>query len=158
MLPYLAAGCIAAIVTLIEVLTRYPDAPRRLVTEWAAWTYIGVHVAASFAALWLLNSYVQWSPEAMQSETVQTAIGTLAGVITIRIDKRRTTRGKYEYKVSHAIRTPEQLGPYLSSIPFGDTPQEALAKAIDDLTIFYSLGVQAGHEPAEDWLVRRPFR
>lgn len=68
---------------------------------------------------------------------------------------RRGSSGRYEYTVSHAIQTPEQLGPYLSSIPYGDTPEEALAKAIDDLTLFYSAGVRAGHEPAESWLVRR---
>ena len=87
--------------------------------------------------------------------TFEIRVGTLATVITIRISKRRGSTGRYEYTVSHAIRTPEQLGPYLSSIPYGDTPEEALAKAIDDLTIFYSVGVRAGHKPAESWLVRR---
>ena len=89
------------------------------------------------------------------SQTFKIRIGTLATVITIRISKRRGSAGRYEYTVTHAIRTPEQLGPYISSIPHGDTPEEALAKAIDDLTIFYSLGVRAGHKPAESWLVRR---
>ena len=81
-------------------------------------------------------------------------IGTLATVITISVS-RQSSRGSYAYEASHAIRTPEQMGPYLSSIPYGDTPEEALAKAIDDLTIFYSVGVRSGHQPAESWLVRR---
>ena len=89
------------------------------------------------------------------SRTFRIRVGALATVITIKIGKRRGPHGRYEYKASHAIRTPEQMGPYLSSIPYGDTPEEALAKAIDDLTIFYSVGVRAGHEPAESWLVRR---
>ena len=89
------------------------------------------------------------------SRTFKIRIGTLTRVITIRVSKRRGPHGRFEYTASHAIRTPEQLGPYLSSIPFGDTPEEALAKAIDDLTIFYSVGVRAGHEPDESWLVRR---
>ena len=92
----------------------------------------------------------------MASRIFRIRIGTLSTEITIRIGKRRGSSGRYEYKASHAIRTPEQMGPYFSSIPYGDTPQEALAKAIDDLTIFYSVGVRAGHEPAESWLVRRP--
>ena len=89
------------------------------------------------------------------SGTFDIRIGALATVITIRIGKQRGSNGRYEYKTSHAIRTPEQVCPYLSSIPYGDTPEEALGKAIDDLTIFYSVGVRAGHEPAESWLVRR---
>ena len=89
------------------------------------------------------------------ARTFRIRIGSLATVITIRVGKRRGPHGRYEYTASHAIRTPEQLGPYLSSVPFGDTPEEALAKAIDDLTIFYSAGVEAGHEPAESWLVPR---
>ena len=71
MSSYFAVGSIAAVVTLIEVLTRYPDARRRLAKEWAAWTYIGVHVAASFGALWLLNNYVPWSSETDQPGTTQ---------------------------------------------------------------------------------------
>ena len=89
------------------------------------------------------------------SRTFKIRIGTLATVITIRIGKHAGSPGRYEYTVSHAIHNPEQLGPYLSSIPYGDTPEEALAKAIDDLTIFYSAGIRRGHEPAESWLVRR---
>jgi len=91
-----------------------------------------------------------------ESRTFRIKIGTLATVITIRISKRRGPNGRYEYTVSHAIRTPKQAGPYLSSIPFGETPEAALGKAIDDLMIFYSLGVRDGYEPAEGWLVRRP--
>ena len=89
------------------------------------------------------------------SRTFRIRIGALRTVITIRISQRRGPHGRFEYKASHAIRTPSQMGPYLSSIPYGDTPEDALAKAIDDLTIFYSVGVRAGHQPAESWLVRR---
>lgn len=71
MWSYLAVGSIAAAVTLIEVLTRYPDARRQLAKEWAAWTYIGIHVVASTGALWLLNNYVPWSFDPGQSGTTQ---------------------------------------------------------------------------------------
>ena len=77
MFSYFAVGLVAAVVTLIEVLTRYPDARRRLVKEWAAWTYVGVHVVASFGALWLLNNYVPWSAEASQTGVAQDAIKVL---------------------------------------------------------------------------------
>ncbi len=47
------------------------------------------------------------------SRTFRIKIGALNTVITIRVGKRRGTHGRYEYSVSHAIRTPEQAGPYL---------------------------------------------
>ena len=71
MWSYVAVGAIAAVVTLIEVLTRYSDARSLLAREWAAWTYIGVHVAAAAGALWLLNNHLPWSPETDQSGTTQ---------------------------------------------------------------------------------------
>ena len=84
MWSYLAVGSIAAAVTLIEVLTRYPDARRQLAKEWAAWTYIGIHVAASIGALWLMNNYVPWSFDTGQPGTtavtkvIVAAFGSLA--------------------------------------------------------------------------------
>ena len=71
MWSYLAVGSIAAAVTLIEVLTRYPDARRQIAQEWAAWTYIGLHVGASFGALWLLNNEASWLFDSSQPGTTQ---------------------------------------------------------------------------------------
>ena len=47
MWSYVVVGMIAAVVALIEILTRYPNAIRQIAKEWAAWTYLGIHVAAS---------------------------------------------------------------------------------------------------------------
>ena len=84
MWSYVAVGAIAAVVTLIEVLTRYSDARSLLAKEWAAWTYVAVHVVAAGGALWLLNNYVPWSPETDQpgampvTKVVVAAFGSLA--------------------------------------------------------------------------------
>ena len=80
-------------------------------------------------------------------------IGTLATVVTIQIGLGKNQVGKYSYSSSHAIKTPEQFAPYNSSIFFGDTPEEALKKAIRDLTVFYEAAEQAGCKPDETWLV-----
>lgn len=82
-------------------------------------------------------------------------IGTLPTIVLIEISRRRTANGQFEYSASHAIQTPKQFAPYYTSLPYGATPPEALAKALDDFAIFYELGVRAGHRPSETWLVPR---
>ena len=89
-----------------------------------------------------------------RSRTFRIRIGILATVVTIRVAHRRTN-GMYEYTPSHAIHTPEQFAPYYTSVPYGDTPADALAKALSDFTTFYSVATRLGHVPAESWLVRR---
>ena len=89
-----------------------------------------------------------------RSRTFRVRIGKLRTVVTIRV-AGGATQGRYEYTASHAIRTPEQLAPYYTSVPFADTPALALAKAASDLTMFYSVATRLGHRPQESWLVPR---
>ena len=88
-----------------------------------------------------------------ESRIFRIQVGTLATEVTIKIGLRPNQIGRYTYSSSHAIKTPKQLAPYNSNIFFGDTPEDALAKAIDDLTFFYRTAERAGCEPDESWLV-----
>lgn len=58
-----------------------------------------------------------------------------------------------KFRVSHAIKTPVQIGPYRTSKPFGDYPAYALHRAISGLTDYYRQAVKEGHKPSEQWLV-----
>ena len=85
MWSYVAVGTIASAVSLIEVLTRYPNASRQIAKEWAVWTYLGIHVVASLSVLWLLNNYLPLSLELEQTgnaeiigKVVVAAFGSLA--------------------------------------------------------------------------------
>jgi hypothetical protein len=78
-------------------------------------------------------------------------LGELNQVITIRLKKSVIITG-IEYSTSHVIKTPPQDGPYQTSLPFGDTPVSALAKAIGDLTSYYRAAIKAGFRPSDDWL------
>lgn len=82
-------------------------------------------------------------------------IGELPTVVTIRLKKRSTVRGKVEYTTSHVIHTPIQGHPYKTSVNFGDDRSSAVAKALHDLTLYYGLATREGHRPRTDWLV--PF-
>jgi hypothetical protein len=62
-------------------------------------------------------------------------------------------RGGFNYQLNHAIKTPEQIGPYRSSKPWGDDVAYALHKAVTAITQHYNIAVKNGHEPSESWLV-----
>jgi hypothetical protein len=51
-----------------------------------------------------------------------------------RTDDERPGFG-YEYTMSHAFHGPKQIDPYNSSAPGGDTEEEAIQKAIEDLPV-----------------------
>ena len=74
MWSYIVVGTIAAVVSLIEVLTRYPNASRQIAMEWAAWTYLFIHVAASLGVLWLLDNYVPISIEIEETGNAETVV------------------------------------------------------------------------------------
>ena len=80
-------------------------------------------------------------------------IGELTTVVTIRLKKRSTIRGKVDYTTSHVIHTPIQGHPYRTSLPFGDNRPAAVAKALHDLTLYYRLATHDGHQPNTRWLV-----
>lgn len=80
-------------------------------------------------------------------------IGELPTVVTIRLKKRSSVRGKVEYRTSHVIHTPTQAHAYRTSLPFEDDRSEAVAKALQDLTLYYRHAIMQGHRPQTDWLV-----
>jgi len=61
--------------------------------------------------------------------------------------------GGYNYSLSHAIKTPSQLGPYHSSRPWGDDQSYALHQAVSSITEYYRQGVKDGHSPSDKWLI-----
>ena len=58
-----------------------------------------------------------------------------------------------KYRLSHAIHTPMQAGPYWTSNPTDANWEWALHRAIDNLLSFYKKAVDEGYTPAEKWLV-----
>ena len=79
-------------------------------------------------------------------------IGSLETPVTIELGRFMKSE-RTKFRLSHAIKTPLQAGPYRTSLPFGDDPGYALHRAIDGLASWYEKAVEEGHEPSEDWLV-----
>jgi hypothetical protein len=79
-------------------------------------------------------------------------VGELETLITIDLG-RFMDSDKTKFRVSHAIKTPLQAGPYRTSIPFADYPAYALHRAITGLTDYYRDAVKKGYEPRQQWLV-----
>ena len=79
-------------------------------------------------------------------------IGDLETIVTIELG-RFLKSDRTKFFVSHAIHTPLQMGPYRTSLPFGDDPPYALHQAVTGLTMYYRQAVDAGHQPSEEWLV-----
>jgi len=78
-------------------------------------------------------------------------VGALETIVTIRL--RSTWGTRTSFKQSHVIRTPEQQVPFWSCVAEGETPGDALRRAIDGLTTYYRRAVLHGYTPTEDWLV-----
>lgn len=77
-------------------------------------------------------------------------LGNLRTPITIKL----SPSGDYwSFWVSHAIKTPLQIGPYWTSRPFDESQQQALWRAITGLSSYYEQAISRGYTPAEDWLV-----
>ena len=79
-------------------------------------------------------------------------VGVLETIVTIELG-RYMSSDTTKFAVSHAIKTPLQGTPYRTSRPFDDSPEYALHRAIEGLTIYYRDAVMQGHEPNEIWLV-----
>lgn len=79
-------------------------------------------------------------------------IGSLSTPVVISL--RRLPRVEMiEFRTSHALKHPGQMGPYQPSRPFEDDYAHALSRAVTSLTDYYREGVEAGHLPEETWLV-----
>lgn len=78
-------------------------------------------------------------------------LGRLSTLITLRLT--HLEGGDVGYALSHAIKTPLQAGPYRTSRSYDDSFPAAVRKAVRGLSSYYASAVEAGHEPAEEWLV-----
>ena len=59
----------------------------------------------------------------------------------------------YHFEVSHNVHTPEQTGPYFSSITSAESEEEAISQAISTTTTFLTSAIRMGHEPSDSWLI-----
>lgn len=62
-------------------------------------------------------------------------------------------RGGFDFKLSHFINTPKQIGAYRPSRPWGDSQNYALHMAVTAITQYYKEAVNAGFPPSPEWLV-----
>jgi hypothetical protein len=79
-------------------------------------------------------------------------IGKLNTMVFIELG-RLMNSNRTKFTVSHAIKTPLQAAPYITSLPLANDPPAALHRALHGLTDFYRKAVSAGLDPAESWLV-----
>lgn len=78
--------------------------------------------------------------------------GPLTTTVTITLELDRLNQTTY-FTQSHGIKTPVQGEPYWTSFPGGDSPGNALHKAIWGFTMNFRTAVELGHTPSEDWFV-----
>lgn len=81
-------------------------------------------------------------------------LGTLKTAIDICLSFR-SDEGRWFFAQGHAIKTPDQDAPYLTSCPWNDYPTAALQQAIEGLTWYYKWAVAEGMAPDKSWLVPR---
>lgn len=63
-------------------------------------------------------------------------------------------RGGYNFWQSHFIHTPTQIGPYMTSRPWGDDLEYALHLALTSITSYYNQAIKESHYPSPEWLVK----
>lgn len=85
------------------------------------------------------------------SKEYEFLIGRLHTPVRARLNLDASDRVWFE--TSHFVHTPEQALPYRTSVTGSETEREALQLAVDSLLGFYRKAVDAGHKPAESWLV-----
>lgn len=73
--------------------------------------------------------------------------------IRIALTPSRGSRGGFDFRLSHIIHTPAQIGPYRPSNPWGDDLLYALNRAITSVTMYYDTAIERGFSPSPDWLV-----
>lgn len=78
----------------------------------------------------------------------------LAGIPTVvTIGLHHLDNGYTQFRRSHAIHTPTQIGPYYPGRDFDDEPAYAMHRAIESLVDYYREAVRKGHAPDSAWLV-----
>jgi hypothetical protein len=79
-------------------------------------------------------------------------VGRLNTMIFIELG-RLTNSDRTKFTVTHAIKTPCQAAPYITTLPIAPDPPSALYRAVHGLTDLYRMAVSDGHKPEESWLV-----
>ncbi|MGN6094265.1 MAG: hypothetical protein ACTHOL_18090 [Luteibacter jiangsuensis] len=77
--------------------------------------------------------------------------------ITVSLSIPRGGRRGFNFRLSHAIHTPTQMGPYHPGIPWGDDLPSAVHQAVMAITSYYDDAVKEGHAPTAEWLVFNRF-
>lgn len=62
-------------------------------------------------------------------------------------------RGGFNFQTSHVIKTPNQIGPYHPSRPWGDDAGYALYLAVTSITQYYEEATKAGLKPEAAWMI-----
>lgn len=91
------------------------------------------------------------NPRKLISE-YQFTLRDLSPVITICLYKPLRGEG-IEFEQSHYIHTPTQIGPYITSRPWGDDEAYALHLAITSITQYYNDAIRRGYTPDNSWLI-----
>jgi hypothetical protein len=65
--------------------------------------------------------------------------------------------GGFNFCLSHAIKTPEQAGPYITSRPWAEEIEYALYRAICSITDHYKNAINKGHRPTKQWLIENKY-
>lgn len=76
----------------------------------------------------------------------------MSTVVTVTLTPNAET-GWVDYKLSHYIKTPEQMSKYVPSRQSGDYLEYALQRGVTTITDFYKIAVRNGHIPEDSWLI-----
>ena len=62
----------------------------------------------------------------------------------------------YRFKTSHHVKTPDQIGPYVTSNPYDQTIGSAIHSAIASVKSYVDRAIGNGHKFDPAWLVSNP--
>ena len=82
----------------------------------------------------------------------QFALRDIPIVITIKL-YQPINGNKVWFNQSHFIKTPTQMGPYMTSRPWNDDEASALHQVVSGFTQYYEDAVKQGHSPDASWLI-----
>ena len=74
--------------------------------------------------------------------------------IQIKIWKTKDSYGGsyFMFDQSHYLHTPVQIDAYRTSVPFGETEEHALRRALDTFKDFIPAAIAKGYTPSAEWL------
>lgn len=73
--------------------------------------------------------------------------------IGVKIYKNITELDGFSFTQSHYLKTPKQIGAYMTNSRHSDSEEGCLDKAIKTFTSFYNDAVRTGCKPSNEWLV-----